>query len=76
MLVATFFETELRKRTSSCREILLWVMIEFLCNQDYYQVNTKGYLRKLFFSDDPREFLNNALHFYNEIHYEVSPCCI
>lgn len=52
------------------------VMIEFLCNQDYYQVNTKEYLRKLFFSDDSREYLNNTLHFYNEIHYEVSPCCI
>lgn len=52
------------------------VMIGFLCNQDYYQVNTKGYLRKLFFSDDSREYLDNALHFYNEIHYEVSLCCI
>lgn len=55
---------------------LVGLWLDFLCNQDYYQVNTKGYLRKLFFSDDSREYLDNALHFYNEIHYEVSLCCI
>lgn len=71
-----FLRQNLEKLLCLQGNIIVGLWLNFYIIKICYQVNTKGYWRKLFFSDDSREYLNNTLHFYNEIHYEVSPCCI